>query len=104
MHSLHHADAGIEREIFEKDWVRVNQKGRFMKILNKLCPEPDQLQDLRLLLKERYDALVPIFDYYASIGAGDPFAMHMGAWGMLVQDASIAGALFSVIPRSGRLP
>lgn len=84
--------AGIERDIFDKDWARVTQKGRFMKLLQKHCPEAEQVDALRGLLKARYNYMVHIFDFYAALGAGDPFAMHLGAWGMLVLDAQIAGA------------
>jgi hypothetical protein len=31
-----------------------------------------------------------VFDFYASLSAGDPFAMHLVAWGQLMMDTNVS--------------
>jgi hypothetical protein len=42
-------------------------------------------------LRSRYAHALRVFDHYATLGAGDPFAMQSGAWGQLMQETGIAG-------------
>ncbi len=48
---------------------------------------------VRACLRERYGPLVLLFDYYSTMCAGsaDPFAMHLVAWGALMQASGGCG-------------
>lgn len=51
---------------------------------------PAQVQELRLLLRERYAQLVGIFEYFSAASSGDPFAMHANAWAALMAAGGVA--------------
>eukprot|EP00198_Chlamydomonas_reinhardtii_P011316 XP_001700653.1 predicted protein [Chlamydomonas reinhardtii] len=83
---------GIERDIFDKDWLRANAKKRFGQLITKHCPGGTaQAEQVRALVKERYGQLLLIFDYYSVMCAGsaDPFSMHLVAWGALMAQCGV---------------
>ncbi len=60
-----------------------------------VCPG-DDLAAAKQALRNRYSDVLRIFDFYASLGAGDPFAMHIVPWGQLMMETGVAGMLVSV--------
>ena len=42
-------------------------------------------------LLNRYAMVLRIFDFYASLGSGDPFMMHIVAWGQMLEETGVSG-------------
>lgn len=87
----------IEVDVFERDWGRCTAKERFNRFLEKHTKCDPGAAALRAELHERYSGVLRVFDYYASLGAGDPFAMHIVAWGQLMMDTEVAGAWHNTV-------
>ncbi|GFH06879.1 uncharacterized protein HaLaN_01594 [Haematococcus lacustris] len=75
---------GIDCNAFDHDWGRCESKERFQRKMQKLTKgRPELVEGLKQELRNRYQGLLRIFDYYASLSSGDPFSLHLNAWGLL---------------------
>ncbi|KAL6759102.1 hypothetical protein V8C86DRAFT_1376225 [Haematococcus lacustris] len=81
---------GIVCNAFDHDWGRCESKERFQRKMQKLTKgRPELLEGLKQELRSRYQGLLRIFDYYASLSSGDPFSLHLNAWGLLMTECQV---------------
>ncbi|GAX83592.1 hypothetical protein CEUSTIGMA_g11017.t1 [Chlamydomonas eustigma] len=72
----------VELSSFDFDWGMCCTKSRFGKMINKWSN--GKVEGLKHELRERYRALLRVFDYYSCLGSGDPFSMQINGWGDLM--------------------
>ncbi|GFH24579.1 uncharacterized protein HaLaN_22398, partial [Haematococcus lacustris] len=81
---------GIDCNAFDHDWGRCESKERFQRKMQKLTKgRPELVEGLKQELRSRYQGLLRIFDYYASLSSGDPFSLHLNAWGLLMTECQV---------------
>ncbi|GAX86341.1 hypothetical protein CEUSTIGMA_g13753.t1, partial [Chlamydomonas eustigma] len=81
---------GMEADVFDLDWQRCLDKSKFSRMLGKHVPSEETMARLVAELRSRNKEVLRVFDFYASLGAGDSFAMHINSWGELMMVAYIS--------------
>jgi len=77
----------IAADVFEHDWARCAAKSMFAKFVDRADADSDAS---RHEMRRRYESQLRVFDYYASLGPGDPFAIQINAWGELTMWTHVA--------------
>jgi len=70
--------ARIRRRVFNQDWARVLAKDRVKRMLvREAGGEEEVIGALQKLCAENYGRAVFVFNYYATVGDQDPFAIQV---------------------------
>ncbi|KAK3285280.1 hypothetical protein CYMTET_7106 [Cymbomonas tetramitiformis] len=79
--------------MFDTDWDRLSchgERGRFMKMISNNGENAEMIEGVRTMLRDHYDMLAKIFDYYCCLGSGTGhFSMQTNEWSQFLKDAAI---------------
>ncbi len=85
MEPVEFSSEGRGQPLKDNDWALTGRKGRARRVVNSLFLAPEQLQDLNIRLKQKYDRIVAAEQRWEVYGGDAPYDLLLVAFGTMAR-------------------